>query len=487
MNYLNDCGGKFKQALKDDSGKTVATLLWGDPLVEVQRVADRVQVRARRQLGWLPAACVGDVGLLELYVIDVGQGDGVLMRTPHDNAWHLIDAGVRAADQMTQKGAANFLRWKFIDELKLPAVKLANVVLTHPDADHFGGIIDVLAGTLPDGRTFGVEVQNFWHPGMARFKDGEKLGAKRADTSTTPMLNPGLGIKPAGTFITELVDGKTHFKTPQRAFATEYAALAKLVGAVPKKVKRLEHHVTWLPGYAPAPGQAAIRVLGPVVEKLAGGGKGLRVFNSESVTRNGHSIMLRVDYGAARVLLTGDSNTASQKLLLSCQAASEFSADVAKGCHHGSDDIDLNFVRAMAARATVISSGDNEDYAHPRPRVLGACGRYGRDSLAPDGEVLPPLLYSTELARSVGLSFAKQARTVAEPAVLFKPEELEAGFGSNVTQGRYKRLSRLPMATDLVYGLVNVRSDGQRILLGYMKEGGSDFDIQVFRAGVTPA
>ena len=248
MNYLNDCGGKFKQALKDDSGKTVATLLWGDPLVEVQRVADRVQVRARRQLGWLPAACVGDVGLLELYVIDVGQGDGVLMRTPHDNAWHLIDAGVRAADQMTQKGAANFLRWKFIDELKLPAVKLANVVLTHPDADHFGGIIDVLAGALPDGRTFGVEVQNFWHPGMARFKDGEKLGAKRADTSTTPMLNPGLGIKPAGTFITELVDGKTHFKTPQRAFATEYAALAKLVGAVPKKVKRLEHHVTWLPG-----------------------------------------------------------------------------------------------------------------------------------------------------------------------------------------------------------------------------------------------
>ena len=160
---------------------------------------------------------------------------------------------------------------------------------------------------------------------------------------------------------------------------------------------------------------------------------------------------------------------------------------MAKGCHHGSDDIDLNFVRAMAARATVISSGDNEDYAHPRPRVLGACGRYGRDSLAPDGEVLPPLLYSTELARSVALSFAKQARTVAEPAVLFKPEELEAGFGPNVTQGRYKRLSRLPMATDLVYGLVNVRSDGQRILLGYMKEGGSDFDIQVFRAGVTPA
>ena len=79
---------------------------------------------------------------------------------------------------------------------------------------------------------------------------------------------------------------------------------------------------------------------------------------------------------------------------------------MAKGCHHGSDDIDLRFVRAMAARATVISSGDNEDYAHPRPRVLGASARYGRESRAADGETLPPLLYSTELARSVALDFA---------------------------------------------------------------------------------
>ena len=52
-------------------------------------------------------------------------------------------------------------------------------------------------------------------------------------------------------------------------------------------------------------------------------------------------------------------------LLLSCQPADEFSADVAKGCHHGSDDIDLRFVRAMAARrsayldvrASVVMSG----------------------------------------------------------------------------------------------------------------------------------
>lgn len=482
MKYLNDAGGRFKLPLKGDDGKTLATLLWGDPLQEIARDGDRVKVRARRRTGWLPASAVGDAGLLEIYVIDVGQGDGVLMRTPHDDAWHMIDAGIQASRQMTRKGAANFVRWKFIDDLQRERITLRNMILSHPDADHYGGLIDLLSGTLPDGRSFGIEVQNFWHCGIGRFKDGDKLGAVRADASTTPLSQAGSTLAPDARFIVELISGKTHFGRPKRPFAGDFAALAKLVGKLPQKVVSLSQTNGWLPGYAPAPGAAAIRVLGPVVETLAGGGKGLRWLGSESVTRNGHSVVLRVDYGAARILLTGDLNTASQRLLLGCHAAEEFNADVAKGCHHGSDDIDLRFVRAMAARATVISSGDNEDYAHPRPRILGASARYGREARDPRGELLPPLLYSTELARSVGLGFASHARTVAEPKQAFAPGQLEVDFDASPT-GRYRRLSWMPMATDLVYGLVNVRSDGQRILCATMKEGSSDFDLQVFQAG----
>jgi len=485
MKYLNDAGGRFKLPLKDDAGKTLCTLLWGDPLQEIERSGERIKVRARRRTGWLPASAVGDAGLLEIYIIDVGQGDGVLMRTPHDDAWHMIDAGIRASQQMTRKGAANFVRWKFIDDLQRDRITLRNMVLSHPDADHYGGLIDLLSGALPDGRSFGIEVQNFWHCGIGRFKDGDKLGTVRADTRSTPLPQPGSTLKAEGRFIVELISGKTHFGRPARPFATDFAALAKLVGKLPKKVVSLSQANGWLPGYAPAPGAAAIRVLGPVVEPLAGGGKGLRWLGSESVTRNGHSVVLRVDYGHARLLLTGDLNTASQRLLLACHAAEEFNADVAKGCHHGSDDIDLRFVRAMAARATVISSGDNEDYAHPRPRVLGASARYGRESRSAGGELMPPLLYSTELARSVGLDFASRTRTVAEPRVDYPPEQLEARFDDSPL-GNYRRLSWLPMATDLVYGLVNVRTDGQRILCATMKEGSSDFDLQVFQAGVDP-
>ena len=487
MKYLNDAGGRFKLPLKDAGGKTLCTLLWGDPLQEIARegsgAAERVKVRARRRIGWLPASAVGDTGLLEIYVIDVGQGDGVLLRTPHDDAWHMVDAGVRASRQMTRKGAANFVRWKFIDDLQRERVTLQNLVLTHPDADHYGGMIDLLSGALPDGRSFGIEVERFWHNGLGRFKDGDKLGALRSDARSAPWPNPGYGFKDEGRFIVELLDGKTHFGRPKRAFASDFAELARLVGKLPKKVSRLAQADGWLPGYAPAPGAAALRVLGPVVERLAGGGAGLRQLGSESITRNGHSVVLRVDYGQARILLTGDLNTDSQRLLLSAQAADEFTADVAKGCHHGSDDIDLRFVRAMAARATVISSGDNEDYAHPRPRILGASARYGREARAAGGDLLPPLLYSTELARSVGLAFASHTRTLAEPKQAFDPGQLEVDFDASPT-GSYRRLSWLPMATDLVYGLVNVRSDGQRILCATMKEGSSDFDLQVFQAGV---
>jgi beta-lactamase superfamily II metal-dependent hydrolase len=487
MKYLNDAGGRYKLPLKDDAGRTLCTLLWGDPLHELARegsgAAERVKVRARRRTGWVPASAVSDTGLLEIYIIDVGQGDGVLMRTPQDDAWHMIDAGIRASRQMTRKGAANFVRWKFIDDLQREKVTLKNMIVTHPDADHYGGMIDLLDGALPDGRRFGVEVDRFWHCGLGRFEDGDKLGARRVDVRSAPLPSAGFAVEADGRFIVELLDGKTHFGRPKRAFAGDFAELARRVGKLPKKVRRLSQADVWLPGYAPAEGAAAIRVLGPVLEPLAGGGKGLRWLGSESVTRNGHSVVLRVDFGLARVLLTGDLNTASQRLLLSCHPAAEFQADVSKGCHHGSDDIDLRFVRAMAARATVISSGDNEDYAHPRPRVMGASARYGRESRAADGQTLPPLLYSTELARSVGLDFAQRARTVAEPRVEYRAEQLEADFGASPT-GRYRRLSWMPMATDLVYGLVNVRSDGRRILCATMKEASSDFDLQVFQAGV---
>ena len=75
---------------------------------------------------------------------------------------------------------------------------------------------------------------------------------------------------------------------------------------------------------------------------------------------------------------------------------------------------------------------------------------------------------------------------MAAPKQPYEPAALEVDFDASPL-GAYRCLSWLPIATDLVYGLVNVRSDGQRILCATMKEGSSDFDLQVFLAGADAA
>ena len=486
--YINDCNGRYTTPLKNDSDKTVGHMLWGDPVETGEESNGWTVVKTGRnanpaERAWVATDCLTQTSLLELYIIDVGQGDGVLMRTP-DDKWHVVDAGVANRKQMTKKGAANFIWWKFERDLRRSGVDLESIIISHPDSDHFGGVIDLLNGRLYDGRTFPVSVQNFLHPGMGRFASGERLG-KTEKGSVAGIPFPFYGIRSDGSFIVELLNGKGDFANPPRPLADEYEELANLVATVPANVSRLDASDKYVPGYGPGNASGAVMcVLGPIVEKIGGNKEGLRVLGGESINRNGHSIVMRLDYGNARLLLTGDLNTASQRLLLSYHSSEEFAADVAKGCHHGSDDIDLRFVRAMAARATVISSGDNEDYAHPRPRVMGASARYGRDSKSVRGELLPPLIYSTELARSVKLDYAASVRKIGVNSSVQSAEETEIKAASKGE--KYRLLERTPISTNLVYGLVNVRTDGNRILCATMEERGQSFDIQVFRAGVEP-
>ena len=133
----------------------------------------------------------------------------------------------------------------------------------------------------------------------------------------------------------------------------------------------------------------------------------------------------------------------------------------------------------MAARATVISSGDNEDYAHPRPVVMGASAYYGRqirDQVK--NKTTPPLIYSTELSRSVKLAEPTRVKVDGNTKSVAASK---ADVKSKSTS--YKDLDRTPIATDLIYGLVNVRTDGEKIMCATMEEKGKDFDLKVFKAG----
>ena len=62
----------------------------------------------------------------------------------------------------------------------------------------------------------------------------------------------------------------------------------------------------------------------------------------------------------------------------------------------------------------------------------------------------------------------------------------QAEVRPDLKKAKFLPLESTPISTGVVYGLINVRTDGERVLCGYMKEGSQDFDLQAFRGGVEP-
>jgi competence protein ComEC len=97
-----------------------------------------------------------DVGILEIVVLDVGQGDAVLLRSP-GGRWVLVDAGPRTGTfDAGAQTVLPYLRRRGAEALDL-------LILTHPDMDHVGGAAHILAefpvrAVLDPGIAAGSEV-----------------------------------------------------------------------------------------------------------------------------------------------------------------------------------------------------------------------------------------------------------------------------------------------------------------------------------------
>ena len=255
------------------------------------------------------------------------------------------------------------------------------------------------------------------------------------------------------------------------------------------------------------PSPLTIEILGPVVESDAAGNQRLRAFGEKPTstsmdngkTKNGHSILLRLDYNGFKVLFGGDLNRSSETFLMLHYgnrgavppplagrhpllkkvdnvatikaAAKRFSVDLMKSCHHGSSDVTEEFLDATSASSFVISSGDNESHVHPRPDLLGLLGKYGRGKR--------PLLLSTELARST--------REREDQSLGRKLDRLDSQIESELLKrdkgdrDKLKKLraERRDIRDDLlkrnvgVYGAINLRTDGKRAVIAFRKESGS--------------
>lgn len=88
---------------------------------------------------------------------------------------------------------------------------------------------------------------------------------------------------------------------------------------------------------------------------------------------NETSIVLRVQYGAHRLLLTGDAERAEEGWLLARFAAEDLAADVLKLGHHGSrTSSSPALLDAVAPRLAIASVGAGNRYGHPAPETLAA-------------------------------------------------------------------------------------------------------------------
>ena len=99
------------------------------------------------------------------------------------------------------------------------------------------------------------------------------------------------------------------------------------------------------------------------------------VVSAHSLTNN-NSIVLRVVYGRARFLLTGDAEGEAEADMLA--GASDLSADILKAGHHGSRWSSTDaFLNRVSPTAAVISCGRDNAYGHPHRETLDRLARRG--------------------------------------------------------------------------------------------------------------
>ena len=92
---------------------------------------------------------------------------------------------------------------------------------------------------------------------------------------------------------------------------------------------------------------------------------------------NDRSIVLRIEYGRASILMTGDIEAAGERLLVNANPQwNLLRSTVLKVPHHGSrGSLDPVFLRAVAPKVAVISVGATNTYGHPAPQTLRAYKR----------------------------------------------------------------------------------------------------------------
>jgi beta-lactamase superfamily II metal-dependent hydrolase len=352
--------------------------------------------------GWIHKEDTTDQMGLKAFYLDVGQGDGTLLEV--GNYRILIDGGPGA-------NMKNYLtNWQYTYLLRAnQKVHIDAVYVSHFDSDHYSGLIELLENV---NFTFGT----VYHNGIGKF-----IGKNRPDKYNTFLGETRTEggkrfLKTCFNSLRDLLElqqeGYLQDEFTRFVFALQNAHDQQRL----QSVQRLRRGDV-IPDAVIENKPFQVQVLGPVCTDL----DDFPYFQDESHTVNGHSLVLKITFGTCTLLFGGDLNTDSENYLMDTYRDQPgiLEVDVAKSCHHGASEFTIPFMAAVKPYATVISSGDNERYSHPRADAIGCAGRYSKGPR--------PLVFSTELARSVSKD-------------------------------------------KIIFGMINLRCDGNAIYMAQMKE-----------------
>ncbi|MEV0250926.1 ComEC/Rec2 family competence protein [Nocardia sp. NPDC050712] len=337
----------------------VAIAVWALRSSSVRKLAAAVLLAVAAALipiriwhpGWPPGDWV-------LAACDVGQGDGLALALGNRSAV-VIDVG---PDPRSIRSC--------LDRLRINRIEL--LVLTHPHADHIGG----LAGALHGRSVAALAVGPYELSGSSRTAPESVCGSGK---SVRPDDGAGGGIEPRTAGNVQIQrPGDAAVGCAHRKLETSAQSSTR---PNPPRAEPNPHR------RGPANSPAAIAELAqqaeiPVLELSAGqvlhfGTTQLEVLAPPPATHspdldpdiaNDRSIVLAATTAAGRVLLTGDIEAAAQHRLVA--SGTNLRADILKVPHHGSRTTTREFLAATRPRLALISAGTDNTFGHPHPAIL---------------------------------------------------------------------------------------------------------------------
>ncbi|MEV6274974.1 ComEC/Rec2 family competence protein [Nocardia sp. NPDC051832] len=312
----------------------VASAVWALRSAVVRRIAAAVLIGIAGVLlpvriwhpGWPPSDWV-------LAACDVGQGDGLALSVGHRSAV-VIDVGPDPRPIRT-----------CLDRLRINRIEL--LVLTHPHADHIGG----LAGAL-HGRTVAAIAV-----GPHELRDSAHRDESRSDADQ-PGTNPAAA------------EANSHARGPVTTSAG-VAATARRAGI---------RTIDLAAGQVMRFGAIEMQVLAPNATA--------RTSDLSTDEANDRSVVLAAATPAGRILLTGDIEGPAQHRLITSGAP--LTADILKVPHHGSRTTTKEFLTAVHPGLALVSAGARNTFGHPHPAILSELSALGATIARTDqhGDVL---------------------------------------------------------------------------------------------------